>query len=285
MEKTGTAATAQAESPESTFYAFCENRRKRSMYQRIVFAIFLIGAGALILLNNLHIGGLNLPSWFFTWKMFLVAFGFFLLLSRKAFSGFIMMAIGGYFLLPEALNIPQEDVFRFWPVLLILAGLAILFRRKHHHPGWRKHWKKHHWQHWEQNKEYWENWQKKNSTTTIENESYMHSTVIFGGETKKVSSYDFKGGKLTAVFGGLEVDLTNCYLSSDIEEHVIEVNVVGGGITLYISRDWNIKSEITPVMGGIEDDLRKFGGEAVDPAAEIILRGSIVMGGLEIKRK
>ena len=119
-------------------------------------------------------------------------------------------------------------------------------------------------------------------TITEINEETFDITAVLGGETRQISAYDFKGGKITTVMGGVELDLTNCYLSK--EGAVIDLSVVMGGVSLKISREWNIKSEIVPIMSGIEDeDLRSLDAH-IDPSAVVILRGSVVMGGIEIKR-
>ena len=116
---------------------------------------------------------------------------------------------------------------------------------------------------------------------TINDETF-HITAVMGGDTRQISSYDFKGGTITAVMGGIELDLTNCYLSK--EGCVIDLNVVMGGISLKVSREWNIQSEIMPIMSGIEDEDRYSNSVHIDPAATVILRGTVVMGGIEIKR-
>ena len=120
----------------------------------------------------------------------------------------------------------------------------------------------------------------RDSSTSSEN--LIEATAIFGGENKKFSSYDFKGGKITAVFGGMELDLTNCYLSNEKAE--IEVLAVCGGVSLKVPKEWNVRSEIVPIMGGLEDKIINFPGTYVDPAAELILKGTVVMGGVEIIR-
>lgn len=110
----------------------------------------------------------------------------------------------------------------------------------------------------------------------------MDANVIFGGDSKQISSYDFQGGKITAIFGGLEIDLTNCCLSK--EHKVIEVFVLFGGVSLKVPREWNVRSECTAIMGGIDDSINEMRDVYVDPAAELIIKGVVLMGGLEIKR-
>ncbi|MBY0425434.1 MAG: cell wall-active antibiotics response protein, partial [Cytophagales bacterium] len=113
-------------------------------------------------------------------------------------------------------------------------------------------------------------------------DDFMEAVAIFGGGNKKVSSYDFKGGNVTAVFGGMEIDLTNCTLSKEKVE--IEVVAVFGGVSLTVPKEWNIQSDITPIMGGLSDNISDFKDAYVDPAATMVLKGTAVFGGIDIKR-
>ena len=53
-----------------------------------------------------------------------------------------------------------------------------------------------------------------------------------------------------------------------------------GGIELVVPEDWHVVSEVTPVMGGVEDSTHFTGGE---PATTLVVRGLVVMGGVEIR--
>lgn len=169
------------------------------------------------------------------------------------------MGIGTYFILPLTGIMQTVPIEKMWPLIIILLGIAILFGS-----GFKK----------KQKKTYM-------STHTVNDETF-DITTIMGGDNRQISSYDFKGGKITTVMGGVELDLTNCYLSK--EGCVIILDVVMGGVSLKISREWNIQSEIMPIMSGIEDEDRYSNNVHIDPAATVILRGTVVMGGIEIKR-
>jgi len=244
-----------------------ENHRAK----RIFWGAVLIIAGTLLLANNLGLLPFALPAYIFSWKMLLVVLGLSFIIAGR-FGGIVPMAIGLYFILPEALGLQWPHFHQLWPAFIILAGLLVLFKKKDHHR-------------WQKKKAFFKRF-KNNRIEGVEEEireDRMEATAIFGGESKKVSSYDFKGGKCTAIFGGLEIDLTNCYLSS--EKGVIEITAVFGGVTLKVPKEWNVRSEIVPVMGGVEDKIFNMTGTYVDPAAELTLRGSVVMGGVEIIRE
>jgi predicted membrane protein len=225
----------------------------------------LLLTGLFYLFYNLNLLPFEVPTYVFTWQMAVILIGVYAL-YRSFFKGLILISVGVYFILPLMGAMPPIDIVKMWPLLLILLGLSILFGSR---------FKK------KNKKRYMKNYVLENPKNEI-NEGSFDITTILGGDSRQISSYDFKGGKITAIMGGVELDLTNCYLSKD--GCVIDLEVVMGGISLKVSREWNIKSEIVPIMSGIEDHDLHSRDVRIDPAALLILRGNVVMGGIEIKR-
>jgi predicted membrane protein len=227
--------------------------------KRIWAGTLLLLTGVFYLLYNFNALPFPVPAYVFSWQMLAILIGVYAL-YKSIIKGIILIGIGTYFILPLTGFIQPIDIEKMWPALIILLGIIVLFGS-----GFKK-----------------KNKKKPMSTTHTANEELFEITAIMSGNTRQISSYDFKGGTITAVMGGVELDLTNCYLSK--EGCVIDLSVVMGGVSLKISREWNIQSEITPIMSGIEDEDQYSNNVHIDPAATIILRGSIVMGGIEIKR-
>jgi predicted membrane protein len=231
--------------------------------KRIWVGSLLFLTGLFYLLYNLNVLPFEVPAYVFTWQMAVILTGVYFL-YKSWFWGLLLMIAGWYFMLPLTGMIASIDIYKLWPAALILLGILVLFGS-----GVKKKSKK-------------EKQLVKNTMNDF-NEDLLEITAIMGGDNRQISAYDFKGVRITAIMGGIELDLTNCYLTKD-EPAVIDLSVVMGGVSLKVSREWNIKSEITPIMSGIEDDdLRKLDVQ-VDPAALVILRGTLVMGGVEIIR-
>jgi len=233
--------------------------RRRNPYSRYVAGAFIMIIGAVLLLNNLHLLPFELPAYVFTWKMLLIVIGVFMLVNLKIIGAAIFISLGIYLLMPEVSGMEATSLKALWPVLLIFAGLAIVLKSFNRHRC-----------------------EKKNSYVKTEDLPFMTSTVIFGGEKKKLSSHDFEGARLTAIFGGIELDLTNCVLVN--ERTIIDITAVCGGIELTVPKEWNIKIDIAPIMGGVEDRISDIPGAYVDQTKEVIIKGEVVMGGIEIKR-
>jgi cell wall-active antibiotic response 4TMS protein YvqF len=111
-------------------------------------------------------------------------------------------------------------------------------------------------------------------------EEELEIVSVFSAVNRKVFSKNFVGGEIVCVFGGSEVNLMN----ADILQGPITVEVVCvfGGATLFIPPNWNVRSQMGSVFGGV-DDKRK--NALPDPSKTIIVTGVCIFGGLEIKTR
>jgi len=102
--------------------------------------------------------------------------------------------------------------------------------------------------------------------------------VVWAGIERKVSSLDFRGGDVTAIMGGAEIDLRPARMPAG--RAVVDVTVMWGGVDLYVPEDWQVTVEALPLMAGIEDGTRAPAGEV---RGHLVVRGVVLMGGVEIK--
>lgn len=100
---------------------------------------------------------------------------------------------------------------------------------------------------------------------------------IFGGGDLNNSSDNFKGGRITAIFGGSEINLMSAIPSA--EGSVIDVFLLFGGSTLIVPNDWQVKSEVSAIFGGLSD--KRLTSNIQDK--QLIIKGLVLFGGLEIK--
>jgi hypothetical protein len=107
----------------------------------------------------------------------------------------------------------------------------------------------------------------------------VKSTCIFSGAKKVILSKHFKGGELVNIFGGCEIDLTQADMTSPA---VVDVTAIFGGATLVVPSNWAIRSEAVTIFGGI-GDKRKIMPSNESPARTLVIRGTMVFGGMEIK--
>ena len=101
--------------------------------------------------------------------------------------------------------------------------------------------------------------------------------AFWSGVKRRISSASFKGGDLTAIMGGIELDLRGAGTANG--EAVIDVFAMWGGIEITVPPDWEVSNRITPIIGGAED--KSSGSQGA--RNRLVLRGFVVMGGVEIK--
>lgn len=117
------------------------------------------------------------------------------------------------------------------------------------------------------------------SDESYSSEDFVNTTCIFGGTKKVVLSKNFKGGDLVNVFGGAEIDLTQADIN---DKAVIEVTAIFGGATLIVPSNWEVKSTVITIFGGI-NDKRKIAALTEQTGKKLILKGTVIFGGVEIK--
>lgn len=110
-------------------------------------------------------------------------------------------------------------------------------------------------------------------------DDFIDSTSIFSGTKKVILSKNFKGGDIVNIFGGSEIDLTQADMATPA---VLEVTAIFGGATLIVPSNWAIKSEAVTIFGGI-GDKRKIAPLTESPTKTLVLKGTMIFGGMEIK--
>jgi predicted membrane protein len=88
----------------------------------------------------------------------------------------------------------------------------------------------------------------------------------------------FRSAEATAFMGGCELDLRDALMNAG-ETAVVEVFAVMGGVNIFVPPNWTVSQEIVPLLGGVQDKTRSIPS---GPAQHLLVRGTVVMGGVEI---
>jgi predicted membrane protein len=235
--------------------------QKRQKRGKIAAGILIVAFGVVYLLNEI---GIVIPKCFFSWQIFLMGLVIVLLVKHRFAKGWIVLGIGTAFLMNEIY--PNSiNTNLIWPSIIIAFGLGLIFKR-HKHKKCDNRWKKYKHFNQENFKEYSE-------------DEFIESTAIFGGVTKNIVTKNFKGANVTNVFGGTELNLLNVEFE---QQAIIEISCVFGGLSLIIPSNWQVKSELNSIFGGIEDKRIMNPNEEVDSKI-LILKGDCIFGGIDIK--
>ena len=84
---------------------------------------------------------------------------------------------------------------------------------------------------------------------------------------------------MTAIMGGCHLDLRQATIPPG-ETATLDLLAVMGGHEVRVPENWSVVTRIIPLMGGVQD---KRLPSKEPTTATLVLRGFIMMGGLEIK--
>lgn len=240
----------------------------RRLTPRLIFGLAVMIVGALLTLDNL--GLLEARTFLRFWPLAPIAVGL-VKLSRPheagdRSAGFFWLGLGGLFLL-SSLGVLQ--IRRLWPLVLLFVG-ASMVRRALTGVGEEK---------------------TRVATAVVEwstsdaaapaakmtGDAFMSCFALMGGVTRGTNSQDFRGGDVTAVMGGCEIDLRRARIGG--EEAVIDTFALWGGIEIYVPEDWEVVNRGFALMGGFEDSTKR----PAEPKGRLIVTGFALMGGVEVK--
>lgn len=116
------------------------------------------------------------------------------------------------------------------------------------------------------------------ATAPGEHAEYVRSFAMLSGIELRPVSRPFRGADLSAIMGGIKLDLTSARMEGDTA--IIEVFAFWGGVEIYVPPDWTVTSEVTTLLAGFIDKRRPT---SVVPTKNLIVKGMVVMSGVEIK--
>jgi predicted membrane protein len=255
---------------------------------RVVLGSVLILVGVLFLARTAGMITLNLPYIIFSFPFILSVVGILILVnSRKRTLGAIFFVVGIFFLIPRIFPFIYYDDDIIFPIIIILLGCLIVFKQRsgrvlrnrresifenHDFSGVADDAKQF-------GKKIADEIKYKYHAT--ENMDYIDDIAIFGGGHKVIQSDNFKGGNITAIFGGSEIDLTQCKLAEG--DNVLDVVIIFGGTEIIVPKDWNIRTNVTPLFGGFSNKSRRDASQPLDTTRTLVIKGLALFGGGEIK--
>ena len=231
----------------------------RTTDSRLVSGLIFLIIGIYFLLNNFNLIPFSLPHYLISWQTLLIAIGLLVIgTSDSKGGGIILVAIGSAFLLSDVLDISIGDIIRqFWPLAFVIIGISLLLRRS----------------------------QEKKRLNNLENESFLldfiDESAILGGNDKLVTSKAFRGGRITSIFGSNQINLINSRLDYGVQ--VIDVFVLFGAVELIVPSDWNVKVDVSPILGGFEDRRKYQQTYSPEASQQLIIRGQVILGGGELR--
>lgn len=277
-----------------------KNFKKSNNDGSIAFGFIILGIGIVLLARKM---GFFIPGWVLTWPMILIVIGVFAIIKHefKSFFGFAILFIGAFFLMRNEFDLDFGLGQYLWPLGLITLGIYLIVHKRRENQvlddiraNWEKGYKG-------------ASVKSNSSSSSVEDAKIvdepgvsgsasgdgsgftrttgtsfadkLNVDAIFSGVNRKVMSKNFQGGKITAAFGGADIDMTQVDFNGVI---IIQLDIIFGGVKLIVPSHWDIRTEVSNIAAGLEDK-RFFREGGVDPSKVVVLKGTILFGGLEIK--
>lgn len=224
------------------------------MNQKQIFGIGIILLGVLILLSQMEVFYFW-ESIGVIWPLILIGLGAYQIFINKKiiFNNMALIVVGLLFLANNLDMLPWGFWSTFWPTILILLGLMILFNKG-----------------------------KKDGIKTSDN-NLISINSIFSGNKEYVDSKEFLGGDISSLFGGVELDLRDS--DTDIYDANIDINCIFGGVKIFVPKDWEVRTKGTPIFGEMKNQtFKQISVEDPDkPKPKLNISYFVIFGGIEIR--
>lgn len=231
---------------------------RRNRGDKTVFGIIVLLVGVALMLHTLDI--IPILRWHTLWPYVLIVIGILSGIKHKFanMGAWVLIFIGCAFAIPsmEIWNGHYTDELVAPLALIGLGGFIVLRSRK---------------------KKYF----IQQMSTNTNNDDMLNIDVTFGGKKEIVTSKDFKGGSISATFAGAEVNLMQA--DSTTQPIILDIRVAFGGVELIVPSHWDIKNEIAPSFGSVEDHRIVRTPNTGEEKKILTLKGSCSFGSIEIK--
>jgi hypothetical protein len=139
------------------------------------------------------------------------------------------------------------DALALWPLLLVVFGLSVVLGRVRRAPA-------------------------------TEDGSVVDAMAVFGGTDVRVTSREFTRGSATALFGGAEIDLRDAAVATP--PAYVDATAAFGGVEVIVPRDWNVRLDVLPILGGAEDERPRR--ESTREELDLVVTGTALFGAVTV---
>lgn len=250
-----------------------ELRNRWHVSPQIVFGIAIVFFGLMLTAENLGIAT-NITRVIRFWPMVFTAAGLAMLLdrdssgSRKTFGA--ILVVGGVWQTANTAFGLNLYIDEWWPLIIVGLGILMITRAVRQGPS------------------------SASSSSAASGAASFAGTsagasgigsrddvvsafALMSAVKRNIFSPTFRRANLTAVMGGVEIDLRQCPASGG--ESVIDIFAMWGGIQIRVPPDWQVVSEVLPIMGGVDDKS----GHVQPFRHRLVIKGVALMGGAEVK--
>jgi predicted membrane protein len=116
----------------------------------------------------------------------------------------------------------------------------------------------------------------------VTRQNQLRDCAILGAVKRRIETENYEGGALLSLFGGVELDLRRARISNPDNSAALEVNAIFGAVKLRVPETWRINVVGAAVLGAY-DDKTIAPNLAVTDAPTLFIEGYSVFGAVEIE--
>src|SRR5271156_396518 len=245
---------------------------QRSFSWTLLLGALILAAGVVLLLDQQGVLSADRVFNYF-WPGVLIAGGIVTLVGcrgrgGRGIWGFIMLG-WGILLVLSNLGIGHFRFESIWPIAVIGIGVAMIYQAMGRggadgcgRPQWM---------------DYVNPWSRSGSEDTD-----LNHVAIFGGFNKRVTTQNFRGGKLIALCGGYQIDLRKADIVPG-ETAVIEAIAVMGGGEIKVPENWLVSMDGIGIFGGYSDESHQLPQDSAANQRKLVVKGVALLGGVVVK--
>ena len=242
---------------------------------QFIIGISLVLFGGLLTLDRMNLVEASRTLRY--WPVILIAIGTWVVVERRgsgrSFPGYALIGFGSLLML-NSLGLARVRVWEiFWPLILLMVGVRLIMRT----PGRRRS--------LHRTGAYAPTHVGSDAEAPAAADGTVTMFSVFGGTKRTSTDNPFRGGEITSIVGGTHLDLRQAVIAPG-GQAVIDVFAMMGGHEVWVPQGWTVVSEVTPILGGVEDKRLPAlvaPGPMTDTAPRLVLRGIVLLGGLVIK--
>jgi predicted membrane protein len=230
------------------------------------FGLLLIVVGIFWVLHNTNMIDFQIRVW---WPLILIVIGLLHLYHHRRifdFVSWLMIGLGVIFLLTTNNIIDRHEIWKYWPILLVIVGISIVFNRGRGFAS-RHHYKI----------DFKKGAGKEGEESRSSSEDRIDESTIFGSISKRITTKSFKGGSISVVFGGAEIDLRSAQLAE--KGAVLDISTIFGGVDIRIPESWVVQTRSSAVLGGVD---AKYSNTEENTGKRLVINASAIFGGVDI---
>jgi len=214
---------------------------------RTTLGLFLVAIGFVLTLDSA--GVLRTAGFGRWWPLLLIGVGLVKVRQPREdgqrAAGVAFLMLGGLFLLTSILTFGSA-----WALLMTTVGVFLI----------------------------WQGVEGPRAEAVAVSESpWLSEMALIGYLKRSHPSTNLRGGSITAVMGGVELDLRKATVIDGAA--VIDVVAFWGGIDIKVPADWAVDARVVPMMGAFENKLDSLSAAG---APRLVVRGHAIMGAVVI---